>query len=131
MKCLVFCIVLAFSSFGASAQVTVQQYLIGRANAEEPSILAKDAIKLVDKDVYVYDQVDSYKALNDSLGIAYMGKRSSNELLAVVFKGLGKKLDLTQWVLSKLHVSGKVILYQGKPTIIVTDATQLATQIQI
>ena len=92
MKCLVFCIVLAFSSFGASAQVTVQQYLIGRANAEEPSILAKDAIKLVDKDVYVYDQVDSYKALNDSLGIAYMGKRSSNELLAVVFKGLERSL---------------------------------------
>jgi hypothetical protein len=131
MKYLVFYVVLAFSSLKASAQVTVQQYLTGRANAEEPSILAKDAIKLVGKDVYVYDVVDSYQIVSDSLSIAYIGKRPTSQLLVVIFKGIGKKLNLTQWLYSKLHVSGKVILYDGKPAIIVTDATQLAIQIQI
>lgn len=58
----------------ASAQITVEQALKGRANAEEPLLLAREAIKLVGKDVYVCDVVDSYKTINDSLKLLYIGK---------------------------------------------------------
>jgi hypothetical protein len=61
---LILCLFACFVSVKVSSQVTVTQALKGRANAEEPSLLAKDAIKLVGKDVYVCDMVDNYKAIN-------------------------------------------------------------------
>ena len=128
---LILCLFACFVSVKASSQVTVTQALKGRANAEEPSLLAKDAIKLVGKDVYVCDMVDNYKAINDSLKLLYVGSPSAKGMLIVVLKGHRVHFNHSEYTLSKIRVSGKVVLYNGKPTIIVTNDMQLATRIQI
>jgi hypothetical protein len=127
---LILCLFICYLSVKASAQVTVTQVLKGRANAEEPSLLAKDAIKLVGKDVYVCDMIDSYKAINDSLKLLYIGK-SSDSKLTVVLQGHGVHFNPSDYTLSKIHITGKVILYNGKPAIVVTDDHQLGTRIEI
>jgi hypothetical protein len=114
-----------------SAQTSVQEALKGRMNPDEPALSAKDARKLVGSDVYVCDTVYSYKVINDTLVVLYIGTRTQKDALAILIKGSNILSDPSIWIESKMHVSGKVILYKRKPAIVVIDSLQLGTRIQI
>ena len=132
MKHLVLFIIIAFSiTTKVTAQLKAEQALIKSANPEEPSLLAKNAIKLVGKEVYVCDSLDSYSIANDTLKLLYIGNKLLGTSLLVVLKGGKVHFNPSDFQLSKMRISGKVVLYNDVPAIIVTSDTQLAKRIQI
>lgn len=118
-------------TFKASAQQSVKQILKGRVNAEEPALTAKEATKLIGKEVYVADTVYNCTTINDSLKVLYLGNKKPKQALAILLKGNKIKTDPKEWVGNKIHVSGNVILYKNSPAIVVTDTRQLGMRIQI
>jgi len=115
----------------SSAQQSIEQALKGKANAEEPSLSAYEAVTLIDKEVYVCDTVYGFKIVNDTLKMIFLGKKGSKHVLTVILKGKDTRLEPNEWEGSKICVSGMVILYNGRPTIIVNNWGQLGTRIQI
>ena len=121
-------------TFKVSAQSKQEvETLLGHKimNQEEPALSAKNARKLVGSDVYVSDTIYSYKVINDTLVVLYIGTRTHMDALAILIEGSNIISDPSTWINSKMHVSGKVILYKRKPAIVVTDSLQLGTRIQI
>jgi len=123
-----FVILLAFK---ASAQQSIKQILKGRANAEEPLSTAKEAMKLIGKEVYIADTVYGWSTINNSLKVLYLGNKKPKQALAILLKGNEIKINPKECIGSKMYVSGNVILYKNRPTIIVTDTYQLGMRIQI
>jgi hypothetical protein len=134
MKYLLILSFLTLFTCKASAQSKQEvEKLLGHKimNQEEPALSAIDARKLVGSDVYVSDTVYSYKVINDTLVVLYIGTRTRKDALAILIQGSNIISDPSTWIDSKMHVSGKVILYKRKPAIVVTDSLQLGTRIQI
>ncbi len=131
MKHLAFFIIIALITTKATAQLKPEQALSKRANPEESSILAQTAVKQVGKEVYVCDRLDSFTIKNDTLKLLYIGDKSSGNSLLVVLKGNKIHFNPSDFQLSKMRISGKVVLYNNIPAIIVTSDTQLATRIEI
>jgi hypothetical protein len=134
MKYLLIISFIAFFAFKASAQSKQEvETLLGRKimNRKEPALSAKDARKLVGFEVYISDTIYSYKVINDTLVVLYIGTRTQKDALAILIEGSNIISDPSKWIDSNMHVSGKVILYKRKPAIVVTDNLQLGTRIQI
>lgn len=134
MKHLLIIAFVALLTFKATAQSKQEvETLLGHKimNQEEPALSAMDARKLVGSEVYVSDTVYSFKVINDTLVVLYIGTRTQKDALAILIKGSNIISDPRTCINSKMHVSGKVILYKRKPTIVVTDSLQLGTRIQI
>jgi len=97
------------------------------AKAEQPgtakTIDIKDVANHVDEYAKVCGQVYGYKAL-DGLTLVNMGASYPDQLMTVVLKGAAK--DAAASIDGKtVCVTGKIILYKGKPEIIVTDPGML------
>jgi hypothetical protein len=97
------------------------------ATAEQPgtakAIDIKDAANHVDEYAKVCAVVYGYKAL-DVLTLVNLGASFPDQLMTVVLKGAAK--DAAASIDGKtICVTGKIILYKGKPEIIVTDLNQL------
>jgi hypothetical protein len=131
MNRLVLCIIITLITTKATAQLKVEQVLSKGANPEEPSISAQIAIKQIGKEVYVCDKLDRYSITNDTLKLLYIGDRSLRNSLLVVLKGKKLHFNPSDFQLSKMRISGKVVIYNNVPAIIVTSDTQLAKHIQI
>jgi hypothetical protein len=97
------------------------------ATAEQPgtakAIDIKDVANHVDEYAKVCGQVYGYKAL-DGLTLVNMGASYPDQLMTVVLKGAAK--DAAASIDGKtICATGKIILYKGKPEIIITDPAQL------
>lgn len=92
------------------------------ANAKTIDI--KDAASHIDEYAKVCAVVYGYKAL-DGLTLVNMGASYPDQLMTVVLKGAAK--DMAASIDGKtVCVTGKIILYKGKPEIIVTDPGMLS-----
>ena len=134
MKYILIIAFVALCTCKASAQTKQEvEKLLGHKlmNQDEPGLSAVEASRLVGSDVYVSDTVYSYRVINDALIVLYIGTRTQKEALAILIKGSNIISDPRTWIDSKMHVSGKVILYKRKPAIVVIDSLQLGTRIQI
>jgi len=132
MKHFILFIIIAFSVvYNVKAQSKVEQTLMKSANPEEQSLSAKSAIKQLGKEVYVCDTLDSYTIKNDSLKLLYIGNKSLGTSLLVVLKGNKVHFNPSSLLMSKMCVSGKIVLYNNEPAIIVTNDIQFAKHIQI
>jgi hypothetical protein len=94
-------------------------------------LTAKEAVKLVGKEVYVSDVVYSCAFINETLNVLYLGSRKPQQSLAIMLKGKIAKLYSQASIGRRINVSGKVITYHHRPAIVVTNARQLGTRIQI
>jgi hypothetical protein len=93
----------------------------GTAMAKDIDI--KDVANHVDEYAKVCGQIYGYKAL-DGLTLVNMGASYPDQLMTVVLKGVAK--DAAASIDGKtVCVTGKIILYKGKPEIIVTDPGML------
>ncbi len=95
--------------------------------AEQPgnakTVELKDAGNHIDEYAKVCGQVYGYKAL-DGLTLVNMGAAYPDQLITIVLKGAAK--DAAASIDGKtICVTGKIILYKGKPEIIVTDPGML------
>lgn len=101
----------------AAPAVTAEQP--GNAKIVEPS----DAAHHIDEYAKVCGQIFGYKAL-EGLTLVNMGAAYPDQLITVVLKGAAK--DAAAGIDGKtICVTGKIILYKGKPEIIVTDPSRL------
>ena len=109
------------------------ELLKSRMNREEPGLPAKEAINHLNSDVYIVDTIYKYKIFSKSLMYLYVGGNYSNPALTIIVKGTDKELKMKRkdWSAGVIHVTGKAILYTGKPAIIVTSGYQFGVQIQI
>lgn len=116
------------SNTQAFAQKSVTEMLSTKMNANDTGILAKGARELIGVNVYVCDIVKDYKLKKKQITRVDLGSEASLQNLVIIFNetiNINKKGLLG----SKICVSGKVVKYRGRPTIIVSDQHQLATQI--
>ena len=133
MKYLLMFLLLVSSASYAKAQDTtsIAHMLATRANPENPGMPAKEVIKHIGTDVYVRDSIYSYKAVNPSLTLLFLGGQYPNHKLTIFIKGkkLNKQLTLIRTGIG--HFSGKALLHKGKPALIVTHSIQSGTRILI
>lgn len=117
----------------AFAQQTnpVEQMLNKMANQKEPCLPVKEVINHIGSDVYTCDTIAGYKIINSSLKLLYIGGNYPNQIITVIIKGKQVNKDLKFWNSGMGHFYGKAIVYKGKPAIVITDALQTGTQIQI
>ena len=91
----------------------------GSGSGTAKTVEVKDAANHIDEYAKVCGLVYGYKAL-DGLTLVNLGAAYPDQLLTVVLKGAAK--DLYTGIDGKtICVTGKIILYKGKPEIIVTD----------
>ena len=114
----------------AFAQELVKQLLETKMNADEPGITANEASTRVGNNVYVCDLISGYKARKNLVKELYIGDKNPLKALNIVFQK-NIRIQQTNLIGSKLCISGKVIKRRGRATIIVSNADQLARQIQI
>jgi len=112
------------------AQQQVKQLLDSRMNADEPGITANEAGTRVGNNVYICDLISGYKAKKNLVKEVYIGDKNPLKAINVVFHN-NITIQQTNLIGSKLCISGKVIKRRGRTTIIVSNADQLARQIQI
>ncbi|HMI62292.1 MAG TPA: S1/P1 nuclease [Puia sp.] len=97
------------------------------ATTEQPatakSIDIKDAANHIDEYAKVCAMVYGYKAL-DGLTLLNLGASYPDQLMTVVLKGAAKE-SAASIDGKTICVTGKIILYKGKPEIIVTDPAML------
>jgi hypothetical protein len=92
-------------------------------SATAKTIDIKDAANHIDEYAKVCAVVYGYKAL-DGLTLVNLGASYPDQLMTVVLKGAAKEAAAS--IDGKpICVTGKIILYKGKPEIIVTDPGQL------
>ena len=75
--------------------------------------------------------VYGYKIINKSCKVLYVGDRDPKKALNIIIKGNKVKIDVEDWKNVLGHFTGKVTLYENKPTIIITEEYQLATKIDL
>jgi hypothetical protein len=105
--------------------------LINRANPAEPGLMAWEAINKIGNDVYVRDTIFNYKIVGKSYRIFYVGDRDTSKSLHIIIKNSQIQIEPPKWLMSLGSFSGKIILFEGKPSIIITDDWQLATRIRL
>ena len=120
-------------NYNAAAQRTrLDSMLQKRANPEEPGVPLKDVIKHIGTDVYVRDTVVNYKIANSSLKLLYLGGKYPNQILTIIIKGKRLNKQTANWLKSGIgYFSGKAIIYQGKPAIVIASMDQLDVRIAI
>lgn len=109
----------------------IREGLIKRANSDEPGMTAKEATKHIGSEVYVRDTVYDYKIINRSEIILYVGDRDTKKALNILIKGNQKKINIKDWKNKLGSFSGRIMMKKGKPTISITNLTQLGTRIEI
>jgi hypothetical protein len=105
--------------------------LLNRANPAEPGLTAWEAVNQMGHDVYVRDTIFNYKIVSKSYRIFYVGDRDTSKSLHIIIKNSQIQIEPPKWLMSLGSFSGKIILYRGKPSIIITDDSQLGTRIQL
>ncbi|WP_107831110.1 hypothetical protein ABZR88_22055 [Mucilaginibacter yixingensis] len=120
------------SKISAQSKRSVDSLLGHRIlNQEEQAITAKEAAKMMGKDVYLYDEVRSYRTINDSLTVLTVGGLRRTEQILILIKGSETNRECKNARRGKWHFGGVVSKYKGRPAIVVTRAEQLGTRIQI
>jgi len=109
------------ASGDAKANGTIGDKAAPAATAKAIDI--KDAANHIDEYAKVCGRVYGYKAL-DGLTLVNMGASYPDQLMTVVLKGAAKDLAASIDG-ATVCVTGKIILYKGKPEIIVTDPGML------
>jgi len=131
---IIICLFLIFRLSNAEAQnATELDFLLkSQKILEDTGTPAKDIVNHIGSNVYVRDTVSEVKTVNDSLTLLYIGGKYPKHQLTIIVKGekLNKQTFLG-WNNGYRHFSGIVILYEGKPAIVITSLEQLAIQIQI
>jgi len=118
--------------FRVSAQANVYSVLQKMANPEDPGLPIKDVINHIGSEVYIRDTIFGYKIINHSLKLLFIGGRYPNQVLTIIIKGRKLNKEIRLWFKSGIgHFSGKAILYEGKPAIIITSNMQLSTVVMI
>lgn len=117
----------------AFAQQTnsIEQMLSTMANQKEPCLPVKEVINHIGSDVYTCDTIAGYKIINSSLKLLYIGGNYPNQIITVIIKGKQANKDLKLWNSGMGHFYGKAFMYKGRPAIVIIDALQTGTQIQI
>ncbi|HWD90155.1 MAG TPA: hypothetical protein VG367_18635 [Mucilaginibacter sp.] len=118
---------IAYSQDTAKIKVSLTK----RANPDEPGLTAKQAIDQLGKDVYVRDTIFNYKIVSKGYRIFYVGNRDTSKSLHIIIKNSEIQIEPPRWLMSFGSFSGEIILYEGQPSIIITDYRQLATRIQL
>jgi hypothetical protein len=96
--------------------------VVGRKNTIKPLAVEQVAQHIGDS-IEVCSKVTGVKIL-ENMALVNMGGEYPNQLLTVVLKGDNIKFA-HEMDNKKVCVSGKVIMYKGKPEIVVTDPQQL------
>jgi|SRR5476651_153984 len=117
----------------SAQQKSVEALLRGKMNQEESGLSAKEAINHLNSNVYIVDTIYKHQIVNKELMYLYVGGSYANPVITVIVKGTDKGLKMKRkdWTKGTIHVSGKAILYHGKPAIVVTSGYQFGVQIQI
>ncbi len=112
--------------------MSIQVILQKMANPEDPGLPIKDVINHIGSDVYIRDTIRGYKIVNHSLRLLFIGGKYPNQVLTIIIKGRKLNKEIPLWFKSGIgHFSGKAILYEGKPAIIITSNMQLSTVVMI
>lgn len=101
-------------------------------NPEELHIPTDDLKKYIGKGGYIYDNIWGVKVINDTLKVLYVGGRYPYHKVSILIQGhktIQQLSHLYDGVAS--HFSGKVVMYEGKPAIIITRDTQILEQIML
>ena len=106
-------------------------FLSKRANPNEPGLTAKQAIDKIGKEVYIRDTIFNHKIFNNHYRILYVGDRDTSKALHVIIKNPKIHVEAESSIISYGGFSGKIVLYKGKPSIIIKEDLQLATRIQL
>ncbi len=124
-----FCVLIIFT-LAASAQELSD--ILRKSNLiEDPGLPIKEVAKHIGSNVYIRDTISGYKEINDTLKLLYVGGKYPKQTITIIFKG--KRIDVMGFYLNNTigHFSGNVIIYEGKPAIVITSPEQLSTAIQI
>lgn len=98
---------------------------------EPPAFATGEIISHIGTEVYIRDTIAGYKIINKHLKLLYLGNNYPNQLVTIVIKGRKANRKLKLYQAGVGHFSGKAVMYQGKPAIIVTDPYQTGTRVQI
>ena len=118
----------------SAQQKSVEALLRGKMNQEEPGLSAKEVINHLNANIYIVDTIYKHQIVNKKLMYLYVGGSYANPELIVIVKGNNKELKVRarkDWTTGLIHLSGKAILYNGKPAVVVTSGYQFGMQIQI
>lgn len=126
------CLFLIFCSVHLLAQtITVDSLLRHKINPEETPLATSKLNHYIHKNVYIYDVISSGKIINDTLKILYVGGKYPNYKVAVFIKGSEPNKHAKFISGKKLHFSGFVFIYHGKPAMTITDPSQLGIRVLI
>ena len=97
-----------------------------------PGLPLIEAVKHLGENVYIRYAIAEKKLINDSLTILYLGGNYPDHTLSIIIKGKElNTLTASWWNKHKIgHFHGIVILYEGKPAIIITSHWQLGTAVE-
>lgn len=117
----------------ASCQkVDVQSALSKSAFIEEPpSFPSQEIINHIGSEVYIIDTIAGYKVINKRLKLLYLGYNYPHQLVTVVISGRKTNRILELCKAGMGYFSGKAVMYEGKPAIIITDPYQVTRRIQL
>ena len=73
----------------------------------------------------VDDSLYGYKVMNPDQTVLYLGGNNPNNVMNVILKGNVFKYKQADFVGKWVYVTGKVEMEIGKPTIVVTDPTNI------
>lgn len=134
MKCLIVAaLVLITIKVSAQSSRRIDTVLNIKMNPEDPGLPLKEVGKHLGENVYVRNFVVGRKIINDSVTILYLGGKYPNHILSIFIKGKQLNEQTARWwnQLEMGHFHGIVILYKGKPAIVITSQWQLSTAIEI
>jgi|GEM_PF-608279 hypothetical protein len=124
-----FVILLAYK---VSAQANVDSVLRKMAIPQDPGLPIKDVINHIGSEVYIRDTIYGYKIVNHSLRLLFIGGKYPNQVLTIIIKGRKLNKEIPLWFKNGIgHFSGKALLYEGRPAIIITSNRQLSTTVMI
>jgi hypothetical protein len=101
------------------------------ATHEEPALTARDAAHLVGQEVYIRDTIAGVKLIRPSLKLLYLGAPSPHQTFTILFKGKEVVKKLSTWKRGIGHFSGAVLMYHGKPAMIITNIYQTGTRVMM
>ena len=124
---------LALLAFKAMAQQAKEDVALAKLGIieEPPAFPTREIISHIGSEVYIRDTIAGYKIINKHLKLLYLGNNYPNQLVTIVIKGRKTNRKLKLYQVGIGHFSGKAMMYQGKPAIIVTDVHQTGTRVQI
>lgn len=119
-----------FVTKSTAQQTSAVQSILNKVQ-EEPALPTKEVINHIGGDVYIKDTIADCKIISKSLRLLYIGNRCPNHIITVIIKGEKVNKELHSWTKGVSNFAGKAIMYKGKPAIIITNALQAMTRVQI